>query len=171
MKVADPVLASHPASPTLARRLAVSIYDGLLLFALLLVASFPFAGLKQLALAGIPHAAFQFYLLLVTATYFIWFWTHGGQTLPMKTWHIRLVTANGTPVGLPRALARFALALLTYGSAVTGTILLFFPHQVSELLVVWTFVPLLASLWWSQFDKEAQFLHDRLVGTRLILLY
>jgi uncharacterized RDD family membrane protein YckC len=82
--------------------------------------------------------------LMVLIVYFNWFWQHGGQTLAMKTWHIRLVDAHtGLPIGKQRSLLRFALSwpsLLACG-----------------LGVLWAF-----------FDRDRQFLHDRLSGTRLI---
>ncbi len=37
------------------------------------------------------RAVFQVFLTGVAAVYFTWQWTHGGQTLPMKTWRVRLV--------------------------------------------------------------------------------
>ena len=31
--------------------------------------------------------------ILVLSVYFVWFWRHGGQTLAMKTWKIRMESA------------------------------------------------------------------------------
>ena len=45
------------------------------------------------ALAG--RHGLQAFLFLALAVYFVWFWSHGGQTVAMKTWHIRLVHADG----------------------------------------------------------------------------
>ena len=49
----------------------------------------------------------QAFLFLVLGLYFAWFWSHGGQTVAMKTWHIRLLTHDGRPV--PRGTRRAAL--------------------------------------------------------------
>ena len=74
------------------------------------------------------------------------FWLHGGQTLAMKTWRIRLVSVDGMPI-------RPAQALLRY--------LLCWPGILLILLGV--------GILWAVLDRDGQFLHDRLSGTRLIL--
>ena len=85
---------SREQTPGISRRLACLPYEILLLIALLLIALFPVAGLNGLALKGLPRAFLQLYLTLIIGGYFLWFWLHGGQTLPMKTWHVRLVDAR-----------------------------------------------------------------------------
>ncbi len=155
-------------APPLWRRLAALPYEGLLLLALMLVASFPVAGLKGLTLLGIPHLLFQLYLLAIIAAYFIWFWQHGGQTLAMKTWRFKAVDAMGQPLNTSRALLRFLCALLLFGPAATGLVLLFFPQRINPAIAMWAFLPTLAAILWSRFDADRQYLHDRLAGTRLI---
>ncbi len=51
---------------------------------------------------------------IVLAAYFVWFWCHGGQTLLMKTWRLKLVDAHGRPVKPLRAFARYLLAWLWF---------------------------------------------------------
>src|SRR3989338_5665172 len=131
-------------SPSLARRLAAGAYDGLLLLALLFAAAFAFIVLFGSAVEPPRRYAFQAYLLAVVAAYFTWFWIHGGQTLAMKTWRLRLVTASGGAVAVKPALLRFLLAFA--GLAFFG-----------------------AGWWWALFDREVCFLHDRIAGTRLVL--
>lgn len=85
------------------------------------------------------------HLLLILLMYFVWFWRHGGQTLAMKTWKIRLENAlSADAITLPQACLRFALC---------WPCLLFFG----------------VGLIWAVFDRERQFLHDRLAGTRLVV--
>jgi uncharacterized RDD family membrane protein YckC len=143
-------------------------YEGLLLLALMLIASFPFAGFKGATLTGVTHYLFQVYLFAVAATYFTWFWRNGGQTLPMKTWRFRVITRDGTALDTRRALIRFVVALLFYGPACAALVLLFFPTRISPAITMWGFLPMVATLWWAKFDADRQFLHDRLVGTRLV---
>lgn len=119
------------------------LYESLLLVAVLFLAGFLFVGLTHGSTTQLVRAAFQIYLLCVVAAYFIWFWLHGGQTLAMKTWHLRLVSADGSPLTLRRAVLRFALAL------------------PGVLLGV--------GILWALFDHERQFLHDRLARTKIIL--
>jgi len=127
----------------LGRRLLSLVYEALILAAVLLA-----GGIAFMAVAGrmepvLARPLFQFFLLLLAGTYFVWQWCHGGQTLPMKTWRIRLVTAAGEPLTLRHAVYRFVLA-------VAGTLLL-------GIGVIWAF-----------FDRDRQFLHDRLAGTRIV---
>jgi uncharacterized RDD family membrane protein YckC len=55
---------------------------------------------------------FSFYLLSVCFLFFGWFWTHGGQTLGMRAWKIRLQRTDGKGLGWWQALLRFFLASL-----------------------------------------------------------
>jgi hypothetical protein len=73
-----------------------------------------------------------------------WFWTHGGQTLGMRTWRLRLVRADGGPITWHITAIRFGSALLALA-------------------------PLGLGLWWALFDKDKRAWHDRLSGTRLIV--
>ena len=143
-------------------------YEGLLLLALLLIASFPIAGLKGYALSGTPHLIYQLYLFVVTAGYFIWLWTHGGQTLPMKTWRFKVVNRSGHPLTMSQAAKRFVIGVLFFGPSAAGLVLLFFPNRISIALTMWMFLPLVATFWWAKFDVGRQFLHDRLAGTMLV---
>jgi RDD family len=154
--------------PGIVRRIATLPYEGLLLLALLLIASFPFAGLKGAALSGVPQFLFQAYLFAVTSVYFTWFWRNGGQTLPMKTWRFKLVDRAGRSPDLRLAMRRLLLAALFYGPACAALVLLFFPKRVSPAITMWGFLPLIATIWWAKFDADRQFLHDRLAGTRLV---
>ncbi len=129
----------------LARRLLSLGYEVLLLAALLIVASIPFVVLAGSARNAPLKLAFQLYLLLIAGSYFSYCWVRGGQTLPMKTWHIRLVTATGEQVSPAKALQRFLFAFIGYG--------------LGAVTIVWVF-----------FDSDRQFLHDRLAGTRIISL-
>ena len=97
-------------TPSLARRMASLVYESLLLFGIGLI---PGAiGALFVALTGQRHPlqsefALQLIAVLIYAVYFGWFWSARGQTLPMKTWHIRVVTAQGQPLSQGRALVRF----------------------------------------------------------------
>jgi uncharacterized RDD family membrane protein YckC len=137
------VSASRPPAPGLARRLASALYDLLLIAALVLVASFPFLALFGDSTHGWRRHVLQAWVVFVAGAYFVGFWTRGGQTLPMKTWHVRLVRRDGEPVGVARAAHRFLLALL-------GTLALGLGFA------------------WALFDRDRQFLHDRLAGTALV---
>lgn len=133
-------MTAMPGLASLRRRLACLLYELILLGAVLFLAGFAVSGFVQTPLEGGVRTLFQVYLCLVTGFYFTSFWARGGQTLAMKTWHIRLVTADGQPLSFARAWGRYGLALASLGYG----------------------------LLWAGFDHERQFLHDRLAGTRLI---
>ena len=78
-------------------RLVSLVYEGMLLFAVLFVASYLFLSIARDAQSGLSRAVFQIYLLSVCGAYFVFCWSHTGQTLPMKTWRMRIVTEEGRP--------------------------------------------------------------------------
>lgn len=130
-------------SPSLARRFASLIYDGLLLIAILLVATFVFIALFGDATHAPLRYMLQLYLYLIAAAYFLWCWLHGGQTLAMQTWRIRLTDIEGKTIASGQAVRRYLLS---------SAGLMFFG----------------AGFLWALFDREGLFLHDRLLGTRLV---
>ena len=130
-------------APSILRRLAAALYDALLIVALMFIATYPFLAFFGDATQGWRRHLLQAWIVFVVGFYFVWFWTRGGQTLPMKTWHIRLVRHDGAAVGTARAMHRFVLAML--GAAALGL-----------------------GFAWALIDRDRQFLHDRLSGTALI---
>ena len=118
------------------------VYEGVLLFAVLFVSSYLFLSLARDAQSGLPRVIFQVYLLSVCGAYFVFCWARSGQTLPMKTWRIRIVTKEGGALSAGRAFQRYLLAI---------------PGMLSGI-----------SLLWALFDREHQYLHDRLAGTRIV---
>jgi len=121
------------------------LYESLLLLGVLSVTfMLPHVAIGLGLNKTLPGWLLLLHLLLVLVAYFVWFWRHGGQTLAMKTWKIHLENAQAAgPITLPQAFLRFALCWPS---------LLFFG----------------AGLVWALFDRDRQFLHDRLAGTRLI---
>lgn len=101
-------------APPLSRRMACFVYEGVLLFGVVMLAGLLFAGLfrQQHALQG--QTGLRLLLFGVLGAYFAVFWTRGGQTLAMKTWRIRLLTRDGHPVSVGRALARYCGAWLWF---------------------------------------------------------
>lgn len=132
-------------TPGFWRRIICLIYEALLLLAVLFIASFVFHLIFRDTNAVYFRPLFQFYLLVIMGYYFIWFWTHGGQTLAMQTWKMRIVSADGGSLTKRQAITRYLLALV--GILLFGT-----------------------GIIWALFDRDRQFLHDRLAGTRIIRL-
>lgn len=129
-------------SPGLLRRLGGVLYDGLTLLALWLLSSAVFTSIYGIATAGWPRVALQIFSFALIASYFLWCWTHGGQTLAMKAWRIRVVGVTGQPLSLAEAVRRYLVACVGIGLGGAG-------------------------LWWALVDRDGLFMHDRLAGTRL----
>ena len=129
----------------LLRRLAAGLYDGLLVIALLVIPT-----LLAMALRGgepIPpgNLLFQALLLLTAGAFFTWFWSHGGQTLGMRAWRLRVEQQSGAPLSLGIALLRFVISLVSVAAFGLG-------------------------LLWILFDADKLAWHDRATGTRVIVL-
>ena len=102
----------------------------------------PHLALGFIAGLVLPGPILLSHVFAVLGAYFLWYWHHGGQTLAMQTWKLQLQTADGRIPTLAQLALRFLLAwpsLLFYG----------------------------AGLIWALFDRDRQFLHDRLAGTRI----
>ena len=157
--------AQGPA-PALRRRMLAFTYEGVLLFGIVMVVGglYSVATNQRHSLHGREGMMAAQFLSL--ALYFIWFWTHGGQTLAMRTWHIRLVDETGLPVSLRQALARFLASWLWFMPAWGGAWLAGW-HQ-SRLLYGAMGVWILIYMGMSRLLPHGQFLHDALCRTRLI---
>jgi uncharacterized RDD family membrane protein YckC len=131
------------SAPGLWRRLLSMVYELLILVAVLFIASFIFHLVFQDTSSILFRPVFQIYLLLVAGSYFTWFWTHGGQTLPMQTWKLRLLSADGHQLSLKQAIARYLFAVIGFFFFGCG--------------ILWAF-----------FDRDGLFLHDRLAGSRIV---
>ncbi len=129
----------------LLRRLGAILYDSLLLAALVFIAT----AVITLPLGnptGLWLLLFQIFLFeIIPLVFFCWFWTSGGQTLGMRAWRLKLVSMEGLPVDWRHALKRHFAAIL------------------SLLVFGLGFV-------WAVFDSDKLAWHDRLSGTRLILI-
>lgn len=158
----------HPdsnATPSLKRRLTSIVYEGMLLFGLVVVTGLIFGVLAEQRHALTMRNGLQAVLFLAVSIYFIWFWTHGGQTLAMKTWRIRLVANDGAPLDVKRAIGRYLLAWLWI---LPGLALAWAIGAKDWMLVL---VPAANILLWAltiYLDPQRQFLHDRIAGTRIV---
>jgi uncharacterized RDD family membrane protein YckC len=83
------------------------LYESMLLFGLLFVATWCFSALFDQRHALYLRHALEWWLFFVMGVYFVWFWQRSGQTLAMQTWRICLVTANHQKVSAKRACIRY----------------------------------------------------------------
>ncbi|MGZ4992755.1 MAG: RDD family protein [Methylobacter sp.] len=103
------------SKPGFLRRLAVVFYDLLLLIALLFVATAILLPLNSGEPFTDRQVFFPIYLLLVSFFFYAWFWTHGGQTLGLRSWKIKVLTLDKKPISWKQALIRFIAAILSWG--------------------------------------------------------
>lgn len=151
-------------TPSLWCRMASWTYEGILIFGVFFLSDYLFDTLSQSRHALQNLDARQAFLFVVTGVYFVWFWSH-GQTVPMKTWNIRLVDRNGQAVSQMRALGRYFLSWIWFlpPLALKGPLQLNFA-ELAVLLAGWVIVWALLS----RFQAQKQFWHDAWAGTRLI---
>ena len=126
------------------------LYDGLLLIALWFAVAALVLMLSGGRMAEPDRSewlilALRGALLLSTYGFFAGFWMHGGQTLGMRAWRMKLVTRNGQPISLSQSACRFAAAALALAAFGLGYL-------------------------WVLIDREKLAWHDRLSGTRLVLV-
>jgi uncharacterized RDD family membrane protein YckC len=131
----------------LGRRLCALVYEALLLAAVIAVGFL----LPHILLGSLAHIVFAgrfliVHLFLLLLVYYVWFWTHGGQTLAMKTWKIRLVDRSGRPLRPLQAVLRYLAAWPSFLCCGLGVL-------------------------WAMFDRDGQFLHDRIADTRLVRVH
>lgn len=129
--------------PGVGRRLGAMFYESLLLVGVLAILVIPLALIGWSTRTQLPVPWVRVYVVLGLAIYFLWHWHGGRQTLAMRTWKIQIESADGSPARLWQLAARYVLAWPSIGLFGIG--------------ILWAF-----------FDRDRQFLHDRLAGTRIV---
>jgi uncharacterized RDD family membrane protein YckC len=146
------------------RRLACWLYEGMLMFGVVFIAGYLFGTLSQTRHALDNRLGLQLFIFLVAGVYFVWFWVK-GQTLAMKTWHIRVVDAKGQPLTQQRALLRYLLSWMWFVPPLAGGWLAGLSSVAGAgLTLLWVVIWALLS----RLNRERQFWHDVWAGTRLV---
>jgi len=155
-------------TPTVKRRLIAMVYEAFLLIAVEALAVFIYIFATGNRQAPAYRIGLMVFLFLVTAAYFVHAWSGSGFTLAMKTWRIKLVKVGSSRVPFKNAALRYLLAWGWFAPAlIVGAVLDL--HHVRE----WAAVLIVGLVGWGLtafLDKDRQFLHDRIAGTRLIAL-
>lgn len=121
-------------------KLGCLLYEGLILIALAMLITLLFIVIVGDATQYPKKAFLQLSLWLTIGWYFVRQWSTVGQTLAMKTWKLKIVQNNGLAISKPMAVKRYVLASLMFG----------------------------LGFLWALFDKEGQYLHDRIANTHII---
>ncbi len=154
-----------PPTPAIRRRLAALLYEGVLLFGVIFLAGLAFSLVLQQRNGLTYHHLMSAWIAVVAGAYFVGFWHRGGQTLPMKTWRMRVVGPDGAPPTIARAALRYFAAWLWFLPPLAL-------HPLFGLSIPRTL--LLEAVWFAlwtagaRFDAQRQFLHDRIAGTRIV---
>jgi len=130
------------------RRFAALIYDGILLFALLMiytaaVLAFTPGHIAISRTSGVWFYGYRAGELAVIAAYYILNWVRSGQTLGMRAWRLRAVTDTGRPLRARTAALRFLCGLVAWPPAALGVL-------------------------WLYLDPDRLAVHDRLSNTRVV---
>ena len=163
---------------SLSRYLGALLYDALLIFALLLIATaiylIPFilqsdgntATADKLQTSAFDTPVYKTYLFIIWFGFYAWFLPRGGQTLGMTAWKIKLIAKNDGKLSLWHILLRFLASLFPWFAA------LFLLHLSEKigidsnyryLLILFGF----AGIAWKYIDKNKLTLQDNFSDTRL----
>jgi uncharacterized RDD family membrane protein YckC len=128
-----------------ARRLAALAYDLLLLGALWMASTLVIVIARGGTAIGPGNTAYQLLLGGLATAFFVGFWMRGGQTLGMRAWRLRVQLPTGADLDAVTALKRFAAGLIAVATGGLG-------------------------LFWLWVDRDRLPWHDRLAGTRVVVL-
>jgi uncharacterized RDD family membrane protein YckC len=144
------------------RRFMALAYESVILFAVVFFFGYAFSALTQSRFNG-PYTmavmAFQIWMALVLGGYFVWFWSNGRRTLPMKTMGIKLVGPNGADISASRATARYVAAGVMYALVFAAA------QYINKGFAICLFIP----FFWSLIDKQSRALYDVMTSTRMVL--
>ena len=132
---------SFPPAGLIVRLLAM-FYDGLLLISALLIAT-ALALMVTQGTLSYHNPFFRTFLFLICFSFYAWFWLHGGQTLGMRAWRLRLQNTGGGPISVWQALLRFMAAIPSLAIGGLGLLWLVFDKNkmavhdhISESVIV-----------------------------------
>ena len=132
------------SAASMGRRVGAMIYDALVIIGILFIAALPLPILD--AFAPGEWWAILLKRIYLAATMFLYlggFWVHGGQTVGMRAWKIKLIRSDGAAVRWKDALFRFAAATVSIASLGIG-------------------------FFWALTNEEKKAWHDSWSSTRLI---
>jgi uncharacterized RDD family membrane protein YckC len=170
-----PTTQATPPAPGLLLRLAVMTYEAVLLFGVVFIVSYALLGVTQWTypLTGYRRWVLQAVLFVAIGLYFVWCWSHSGQTLPLKTWRLRVVGRDGGRVTYGVAIARYLLAWHLFLPGIVAIALLQSGLRVDTPLSMPAAIAILsgsfiAMLLLAYTDPQRRLLHDRWLGTNVV---
>jgi len=165
---AAPVARSdgRPVAAPLIRRMAAFLYEGVLLFGVLAFTGLVYAVLVHQTSGIEKRSGLIAVCFVVLGLYFVVLWTRAGQTLAMKTWHLRVVSGSGQGITPRRALARYLACWIWFlpPLALAGALKLPSAGAIFGLVAGWVVLYALSAL----LHPRRQFWHDALCGTAIV---
>lgn len=95
------------------RRSAAFLYDCLLLIAIFFVITAVVIALNDGH--AVQHFLYKVFLFTVGFIFFDWFWRHGGQTLGMRAWRIRIEGQNMDSITRKQSITHYLCGSLLFG--------------------------------------------------------
>jgi uncharacterized RDD family membrane protein YckC len=140
---------SQTGCPTLLRRLSAAFYEATIVFGIYFITAYLYLAIshtefKDLQQDFVRLWLYRSYVFIIFAIYFGWSWSQGRRTLAQKTWGLRILNKDGSLLSQRQAVLRYMLAWLSVIFAFTG-------------------------FFYAFFNTEQIFLHDKLLGTRIVL--
>jgi uncharacterized RDD family membrane protein YckC len=153
-------------APPLPRRLAAFLYEGVLCFGILFATGLVYAVTVHQTHALQHRPGLIGSCFVVLGLYFVGLWVRGGQTLAMKTWHLRVVAADGGPLAPRRALLRYLLAWVWVLPPLMAAKALALPSAGADFGLLLAWIVLYAAS--ARLHPRRQFWHDAICGTAIV---
>ncbi len=154
-------------TPSLKRRLICLIYEAFLVIAVAALGILIFLVATQLVKESVRDFLRPIALFAFVGWYLIHSWAGTGFTLAMKTWRIKLVKVGHAKVPLGAAMVRYVLA---WGWVLPAFAAGYFLNLSRPMIGAALAVNIVLWALTAFLDKDRQFLHDKIAGTRLISL-
>ena len=111
---------------------------------------------------------FYTYLFIVTWFFFAWFWTHGGQTLGLRSWSLRLQTVEGNAINWTQSLLRFLIAGTPWVAALFLYSRLSKTQSIDTPYLYAIFLIGFSGILWILIDKKKRSLQDIFSDTCIV---
>lgn len=133
------------SSASLFVRIAAMLYDGLLILAMWMTITIVGIAINNGIAVEAGNPILSSILFIAVFVFYAKFWTHGGQTLGMRAWRLKIINLQSGQITLIQCMLRLVMAFISL--AVCG------------LGYVWMLV-----------DKDKLAWHDRFSYTRIVRL-
>lgn len=154
--------------PTIYKRLLAATYDSFLLLGTTFIATALTLPFNKGEVEANQKIFMSLYLLSVIYIFYGWFWTHGGQTLGMRSWKQQLVSIDKTAITWQQSFIRFITGLPAWLLFFIGLILWIKPSIAETLTFIPPSVITLTGFAWVLIDNKNGNWRDKLSKSHVI---